>query len=83
MLLGKLCKFPIFKRSLSINKFFTFCIIQGARHTFSEAVGKNVANPTAMLLASANMLNHVNLQYYGDMIQNAVDRVIRVGKVRK
>lgn len=34
-----------------------------------------------MLLASANMLNHVNLQYYGDMIQNAVDRVIRVGKV--
>lgn len=54
---------------------------QGARHTFSEAVGKNVANPTAMLLASANLLNHVNLQYYGDMIQNAVDRVIRVGKV--
>lgn len=54
---------------------------QGARHTFSEAVGKNVANPTAMLLASANMLNHVNLQYYGDMIENAVDRVIRVGKV--
>ncbi|XP_066984861.1 isocitrate dehydrogenase [NAD] subunit beta, mitochondrial isoform X1 [Macrobrachium rosenbergii] len=54
----------------------------GARHTFSEAVGKNVANPTAMLLASANMLRHVNLQYYGDMIKNAVDRVIRVGKVR-
>ncbi|KAK8393383.1 hypothetical protein O3P69_013402 [Scylla paramamosain] len=60
------------------------CVVfePGARHTFSEAVGKNVANPTAMLLASANMLNHVNLQYYGDMIQNAVDRVIRVGKVR-
>ncbi|XP_064099199.1 isocitrate dehydrogenase [NAD] subunit beta, mitochondrial-like isoform X2 [Macrobrachium nipponense] len=54
----------------------------GARHTFSEAVGKNVANPTAMLLASANMLRHVNLQYYGDMIKNAVDRVIRVGKIR-
>ncbi|XP_047499435.1 isocitrate dehydrogenase [NAD] subunit beta, mitochondrial-like isoform X2 [Penaeus chinensis] len=54
----------------------------GARHTFSEAVGKNVANPTAMLLASANMLNHINLQYYGDMIRSSVDRVIRVGKVR-
>lgn len=40
-----------------------------------------MANPTAMLLASANMLNHVNLQYYGSMIKNAVDRVIRVGKV--
>lgn len=54
----------------------------GARHTFSEAVGKNVANPTAMLLASANLLNHINLQYYGDLIKSAVDRVIRVGKVR-
>ncbi|XP_071544045.1 isocitrate dehydrogenase [NAD] subunit beta, mitochondrial-like [Panulirus ornatus] len=54
----------------------------GARHTFSEAVGKNVANPTAMLLASANLLNHINLQYYGDLIKSAVDRVIRVGRVR-
>ncbi|KAK4292217.1 hypothetical protein Pmani_034993 [Petrolisthes manimaculis] len=54
----------------------------GARHTFSEAVGKNLANPTAMLLASANLLNHVNLQYHGNMIKAAVDRVIRTGKVR-
>ena len=66
-----------------LSAFIWICLFQGARHTFSEAVGKNVANPTAMLLASANMLNHVNLQYYGDMIQNAVDRVIRVGKVRR
>ncbi|XP_076054906.1 isocitrate dehydrogenase [NAD] subunit beta, mitochondrial isoform X2 [Oratosquilla oratoria] len=60
------------------------CVVfePGARHTFSEAVGKNVANPTAMLLCAANMLKHVNLEYYGDMIQSAVDRVIRAGKVR-
>lgn len=68
-----------------VRDSIVFChksyLFQGARHTFSEAVGKNVANPTAMLLASANMLNHINLQYYGDLIKSAVDRVIRVGKV--
>ncbi|KAJ8868497.1 hypothetical protein PR048_030025 [Dryococelus australis] len=54
----------------------------GARHTFSEAVGKNVANPTAMLLCSAKMLTHVNLQFYSDMIRNAVSRVLKAGKVK-
>jgi len=54
----------------------------GARHAFQEATGKNVANPTAMLLCAANMLNHINLQYHGDVIKNAVDRVIRAGKVK-
>nr|CAD7424788.1 unnamed protein product [Timema monikensis] len=56
--------------------------VSGARHTFSEAVGKNVANPTAMLLCGAKMLNHVNLQYYGDMIRNAINRVLKAGKVK-
>lgn len=55
---------------------------QGARHTFSEAVGKNVANPTAMLLAAAKMLKHVNLPHYSDQIINAVNTVLSQGKVR-
>ncbi|CAH0382504.1 unnamed protein product [Bemisia tabaci] len=60
------------------------CVVfePGARHTYAEAVGKNVANPTAMLLASAKMLSHINLQYYGDLIRNAVNRVLKAGKVR-
>lgn len=60
------------------------CVVfeQGARHSFSEAVGKNVANPTALLLCSAKMLGHINLQYYGDMIRNAVNAVLKTGKVR-
>ncbi|XP_063237308.1 isocitrate dehydrogenase [NAD] subunit beta, mitochondrial [Bacillus rossius redtenbacheri] len=60
------------------------CVVfePGARHTFSEAVGKNVANPTAMFLCSAKMLSHVNLQFYSDMIRNAVNRVLKVGKVK-
>lgn len=32
---------------------------QGARHPFAQAVGRNIANPTAMLLSSANMLRHL------------------------
>ncbi|KAJ8920171.1 hypothetical protein NQ315_011832 [Exocentrus adspersus] len=54
----------------------------GARHTYSEAVGKNVANPTAMLLCASKMLRHVNLPVYGDMIRNAIDKVLRDGKIR-
>uniref|UniRef100_A0A8C6Q260 Isocitrate dehydrogenase [NAD] subunit, mitochondrial n=1 Tax=Nothobranchius furzeri TaxID=105023 RepID=A0A8C6Q260_NOTFU len=31
----------------------------GARHPFAQAVGRNIANPTAMLLSAANMLRHL------------------------
>ncbi|CAG9794780.1 unnamed protein product [Diatraea saccharalis] len=55
---------------------------QGARHIFSGAVGKNIANPTAMLLCSANLLSHVNLPKYSRMIKNAINTVLKDGKVR-
>ncbi|XP_013138013.1 PREDICTED: isocitrate dehydrogenase [NAD] subunit beta, mitochondrial [Papilio polytes] len=58
------------------------CTIQGARHIFSGAVGKNIANPTAMLLCSANLLAHVNLHSYSKMIKNAINKVLTDGKVR-
>ncbi|XP_047110867.1 probable isocitrate dehydrogenase [NAD] subunit beta, mitochondrial [Schistocerca piceifrons] len=60
------------------------CVVfePGARHTFSEAVGKNVANPTAMLLCAAKMLSHVNLHTYSEMIRNAVNHVLQDGKVK-
>lgn len=54
----------------------------GARHSFSEAVGKNVANPTAMMLCAANMLRHVNMNEHGLQIYNAVRKVLEDGKVR-
>ncbi len=47
---------------------------------FAQAAGRNVANPTAMLLASANMLEHCNLSFYGRAIREAVDKVLRTGK---
>ncbi|XP_063067631.1 isocitrate dehydrogenase [NAD] subunit beta, mitochondrial isoform X4 [Engraulis encrasicolus] len=54
----------------------------GARHPFAQAVGRNIANPTAMLLSSANMLRHLNLKYHSNMVSEAVKRVIKQGKVR-
>lgn len=54
----------------------------GARHTFSEAVGKNVANPTAMLLCASKMLRHINLTNYSQQIYTAIQNVLKAGKVR-
>uniref|UniRef100_A0A7M4EGL0 Isocitrate dehydrogenase [NAD] subunit, mitochondrial n=1 Tax=Crocodylus porosus TaxID=8502 RepID=A0A7M4EGL0_CROPO len=54
----------------------------GARHPFAQAVGRNIANPTAMLLSAANMLRHLNLEFHANIISDAVKKVIKVGKVR-
>uniref|UniRef100_UPI00358ED74F isocitrate dehydrogenase [NAD] subunit beta, mitochondrial isoform X2 n=1 Tax=Myxine glutinosa TaxID=7769 RepID=UPI00358ED74F len=54
----------------------------GARHPFAQAVGRNIANPTAMLLTAANMLHHLNLNFHAKMISDAVKNVIEIGKVR-
>lgn len=32
---------------------------QGARHTYAQMAGRNVANPTAMILAGVDMLEHM------------------------
>ncbi|MEE6511966.1 hypothetical protein FKM82_018867 [Ascaphus truei] len=54
----------------------------GARHPFAQAVGRNIANPTAMLLSATNMLRHLNLEYHSNLISDAVKKVIKQGKVR-
>lgn len=59
-----------------------FLIFKGARHAFSTAAGRNIANPTAMLLCSANLLKHINLPTYALRIENAVIKVIKSGKYR-
>lgn len=56
--------------------------MQGARHTFAEAVGKNIANPTAMLLCASKMLRHINLLHYSQQIYSAINNVLKAGKVR-
>jgi len=54
----------------------------GARHAYGQAIGKNIANPTAMLLCAARMLKHVNLCDQSKRIQRAIQAVITEGKVK-
>ncbi|RCN34100.1 dehydrogenase, isocitrate/isopropylmalate family, partial [Ancylostoma caninum] len=54
----------------------------GSRHSFQEALGRSIANPTAMILCAANMLNHLHLHEYGDALRAAVEKVVKDGKVR-
>ncbi|KAM9344426.1 isocitrate dehydrogenase [NAD] subunit gamma, mitochondrial [Pholidichthys leucotaenia] len=44
----------------------------GTRNTGKSIAGKNIANPTAMLLASCLMLDHLKLYSYASLIRNAV-----------
>lgn len=69
---------------MNINLFLILSSFsyQGARHTFGQAVGKNIANPTAMFLCAARMLKHVNLPDYSKRLQDSVERVIAQGKVK-
>jgi len=52
----------------------------GARHAFASGAGRNIANPTAALLMSVNLLRHLHLGGYGDLLQSAVEHVLREGK---
>lgn len=60
------------------------CIVfeTGARHPFAQAVGKNIANPTAMLMCATNMLEHMNLTSNAKNVRGAIEKVIKDGKVR-
>jgi len=60
------------------------CIVfeTGARHPFAQAVGKNIANPTAMLMCATNMLEHMNLTSNANNVRGAINKVIKDGKVR-
>ena len=45
-------------------------------------IGRNVANPTAMLLASAKMLEHLGLEQDALRLKGAVGKVLEERKVR-
>ena len=59
----------------------TLSSLQGARHAFAEAGGKGIANPTAVLLAGCNLLRHIHLDYHAKIVEDAVVKVIKTGKV--
>ena len=52
----------------------------GSRHVGLDIKGQNVANPTAMILSSTLMLNHLGLNEYATRISKAVHETIAEGK---
>ncbi|VDM39704.1 unnamed protein product [Toxocara canis] len=54
----------------------------GSPHAFQQAFGRQIANPTAMILCCANMLSHLHLKEYGHALRRAVEKVIAEGKIR-
>ncbi len=41
-----------------------------------------MANPTAMFLSTAKLLAHANLRHYANIVEGAVEKVLKGGKVR-
>lgn len=49
-----------------------FALLQGTRNTGKSIANRNSANPTAMLLASCLLLDHLRLHSYASMIRRAI-----------
>jgi isocitrate dehydrogenase (NAD+) len=57
-------------------------IFEAVHGSAPDIAGKGIANPTALLLAAAMMLDHVERSDLGDRIRTAVDDVLNVDQVR-
>jgi isocitrate dehydrogenase (NAD+) len=55
----------------------------GCRHVAQDIKGRNIANPTSLIMSSVLMLRHIGLDDHADRIGNAVSRVLKEGKVTK
>ena len=53
---------------------------QGARHVSADLAGKNLANPTALLLSTSMMLRHLQLHNFSDRLEEAVLQVYARGE---
>ena len=61
------------------EKYALFC--QGTRHTGSRIAGKNIVNPSAMILSSLMLLRHLGLPTFADAISEAWVKTIKDQKV--
>lgn len=57
-------------------------IFESVHGTAPDIAGKNMANPTALLLSSCLMLRYMKLHDYANKIENAVLSTIANGKCR-
>jgi isocitrate dehydrogenase (NAD+) len=56
-------------------------IFEAVHGSAPDIAGKGLANPTALLLSSIMMLQHMGLNEYADKIQTAIFKVLAEGKV--
>ncbi len=57
-------------------------IFEAVHGSAPDIAGKGVANPTALLLAAAMMLEHCHLPHMAARLRTAIDTVLNVDKVR-
>jgi isocitrate dehydrogenase (NAD+) len=57
-------------------------IFEAVHGSAPDIAGKNVANPSALMLAAAMLLDHINQHKAGDRLRTAVEETIRTDKVR-
>lgn len=57
-------------------------IFEAVHGSAPDIAGKGIANPSALLLASAMMLDHVGRKDLGDRLRQAIDDVLNKDKVR-
>ena len=57
-------------------------IFEAVHGSAPDIAGKGIANPIALLLAAAMMLDHVGLHDKGDRLRRAIDETLNLDKVR-
>ncbi len=57
-------------------------IFEAVHGSAPDIAGKGVANPTALLLAAAMMLDHVGRKDSGDRLRTAIDATLNVDQIR-
>ncbi|KAJ3040741.1 NAD-dependent isocitrate dehydrogenase [Rhizophlyctis rosea] len=57
-------------------------IFESVHGTAPDIAGKDLANPTALLLSGVMMLRHMKMDHHADSIQHAVLKTIAEGKAR-
>jgi isocitrate dehydrogenase (NAD+) len=57
-------------------------VFEAVHGSAPDIAGKNVANPTALLLSAVLMLNHINEDQAADRLMKALDTVLTGGTVR-
>ncbi len=57
-------------------------VFEAVHGTAPDIAGKNIANPTALLLSSCMMLNHMGLAEYDAKIKKAVIKTFEDGRYR-